>query len=146
MGADIHWVIEKKFEKGWAPVLTDYSPFIPYQIRNSVHIFHTGSRNYAFFAALAGVRGSGPKPNGLPDDISDAGEIVATQWETDGHSHGWLPLRQFIEAYIKTDNSMTVIATEQALNGKDPVIEFFEDTWVDKEDIDSHRVIFWFDN
>jgi hypothetical protein len=146
MGCDIHWVIEKKFDAGWAPVLTSSQTFIPYDTADKLPIFFTRYRNYGFFAELAGVRGPGPRPNGLPEDISDAGIIIATDWGMDAHSHGHLSMREFIEKFIKVSNGSLTEATAQALEGKDPVLEFFKDNWIDKEDIDNHRVIFWFDN
>lgn len=147
MGCDIHWLIEKKFDKGWAPVLTSTQTFIPYDTADKLPIFFTRYRNYDFFAEIAGVRGPGPEPNGLPGDVSDASIIIATDWGSDAHSHGHLPLRAFIEKYLKSSGKETLAtATAQALEGKDPIIGFFKDNWIDREDIDAHRVIFWFDN
>ena len=67
MGCDIHGVLEVKWNDKWIG-LHNY----PYS-ENANH--YTMYRDYAFFAALAGVRGPGPEANGLPKLISDLTEF-----------------------------------------------------------------------
>lgn len=52
-------------------------------------------RNYALFAALAGVRGKGPAPRDLPDDVSVVVKKASDMWGCDGHSHSWISLKEF---------------------------------------------------
>jgi len=52
-------------------------------------------RNYSLFAALAGVRGAGPSPRGLPDDVSNIVKDASDTWDCDGHSHSWITVDEF---------------------------------------------------
>ena len=54
------------------------------------------SRNYQLFAALAGVRGRGPRTDlGLPNDVSEMVARAADYMGSDGHSHSYMSLDEF---------------------------------------------------
>jgi len=103
------------------------------------------SRNYPFFALLAGVRGEGPEPVGLPPDPSQLTEMCVTQLGADGHSHSWLPYREFCERYtLTTAEIFTNGGNMEALSG----IDDFEDQFGpdERDGYAGLRVVFWFDN
>jgi hypothetical protein len=60
------------------------------------------SRNYELFAKLAGVRGDGPEPKGVPDDASDLSVFAVSTYGEDGHSHSWCDAKEFVAAYVET--------------------------------------------
>ena len=106
-----------------------------------------GRRDYEFFARLAGVRGDGPEPNGVPSDASALTQRCVMRWEGDGHSHGHMTLREFVKRKIITDVTIAD-AAKSKLQGGDPIAEFLGDC-IDDDDItldDNTRVIAWFDN
>lgn len=123
MGCDIHALVERKIDDKW--VMVDRLK------RESRY------RNYARFAALAGVRGNGPSPKGLPDDVSDSGMLHANEWGEDGHSHSYLPLKEAASIFLSTETCPTQYET------KCPCSAFFD---VEDCDADAHRLVFWFDN
>lgn len=117
------------------------------------------NRNYTLFAALAGVRGSGPKPNGLPEDLSDT---VQYQWDTiwqwDGHSCFHMSLTKFIDVFKATTFDIRLIA-DLSLRPKDSLSKehkrlldtyenFIDWTFEDirEDDRNNCRLVCWFDN
>jgi len=76
-------------------------------------------RNYEFFAALAGVRGEGPEPRGIPDDLAPLTQAFFDSWEGDAHSHSWHYADEFMELFFRHCLSDERIAeeTEHRLNG-----------------------------
>ena len=129
MGCDIHTVIERKvtsprINARWVAVAIEHDA--------------SRSRNYDRFAALAGVRGDGPEPRGLPDDASDTALTLADDWGADGHSHSWLPLDEAAALYLATEFNPSEFVQ------KYPASEFFG---VERpDDTDEYRLVFWFDN
>ena len=113
-----------------------------------VHPFgRLGRRDYEFFARLAGVRGDGPEPNGVPPDASALTQRCVSRWEGDGHSHVHMTLREFVKRKIISDGSLAE-AAKSKLQGGDPIAEFLGNC-IDDDDItldDNTRVIAWFDN
>lgn len=94
------------------------------------------SRDYSFFAALAGVRGDGPVPRGVPNDASVWARKEINAWDSDGHNHSWHTAVEFIHKYCKA-------------NDIDPIkiVDVFRShTGFDLDDINDFRFIFWFDN
>ena len=144
MGCDIHFVVEKQIEGLWIGVYsTDHTPSLAPQYQERVEddflpkykrlpVFK--SRWYAFFSALAGVRGDGPEPKGLPSPRSLLTQLTVASWDSDGHSHSWETLENFSLIYVKV----------AGMDENEKTVEWLTDT--DKYDIDSYRVIFWFDN
>lgn len=56
------------------------------------------NRHYDAFGALAGVRRDGPKPKGLPANLSDLAKLTITD-NIDLHSHTWYTLAEAIEIF-----------------------------------------------
>lgn len=142
MGCDIHVVLEKRVtmpdgSEKW--VCTDtfrghHSAFKKDPFTLSNYSFPVAEiRNYARFAALAGVRGDGPDPRGLPDDASETTQYLADG--DDWHSHSWLPVSEAAEIYKQT--------SPESLGNFDAADYFFN---VYEDEIDQHRIVFWFDN
>src|ERR1043165_3039366 len=118
MGCDIHMVVEVKHGEKWVGLhafpylhaecyargkqLFDAQGAEVTVIEGMTHHI-VRSRNYEFFAALAGVRGDGPKAKGTPKDASDLARMEIEAWGEDGHSHSYCSLKKFIEAGIKTE-------------------------------------------
>lgn len=154
MGCDIHIVIERKYKDKWVGVRTDQS--VPTKHYNEdgwdYNSPAVGWRDYGFFARLAGVRGSGPNPEGVPDDASDLTRALVEQWDSDGHSYSHLPLEEFAQRWVAGDDEFLAARTKERLEGGDTLwartldkasIGAF-DGYAD--DINEFRVVFWFDN
>ena len=173
MGADIHFTIERRDPSdglGWVGVFYSGASHSPdrynksyllsdkgttlsaeEQIRRLEYGVHPlgrlGRRDYDFFARLAGVRGDGPEPNGVPPDASALTQRCVMRWEGDGHSHAHMTLREFVKRKIITDVTIAD-AAKSKLQGGDPIAEFLGNC-IDDDDItldDNTRVIAWFDN
>ena len=175
MGADIHFTIEHRNpsnDLGWVGVFysgASYSPDMynkrylylsntnvtlgsaehSRRLNDGVHpLGRLGRRDYDFFARLAGVRGDGPEPNGVPPDASTLTQRCVSRWGSDNHSHGHMTLREFVKRKIISDDSL-VEAAKSKLQGGDPIAEYLGDYLDDDSSItldDNTRVIFWFDN
>ena len=100
-------------------------------------------RNYARFAALAGVRGDGPAARGLPDDASDTARWL---FDAGGYdSPSWLPLDEATRIFAMTD--------ARGLFGSGDVPEFGthgggNDAYfgVNSGEGPEFRLVFWFDS
>ena len=166
MGADIHIYAEQKLSNGaWAmvkefrsqaytvfdvkPKHNDYDRLFP----------RISGRNYEFFAALAGVRGVGPDPRGMPTDVSPYVEEAADDWDNDGHSHSWYTASEFAPIFIRHCLNEEEIADvmRKRLDQLGPdvisrVIENYIGIRVPGEfedegpQLDKLRFVFWFDN
>ncbi len=164
MGCDIHFVVERKVDNQWIGVYsTDLSPHLASSEAFKLHIQRIEkqpetynsteyeaqapvmrSRNYRFFAALAGVRGDGPNPLGEPLDSSALTSLCLGDWGADGHSISHLPLGEFIEKWLMTTNSAMAVGlklTDQATLRK--LVGALAGNYVEME---HYRVVFWFDN
>ncbi len=146
MGCDIHLVLEKKHEGKWVAIDTFKSH---HRLRPTKDDIMDGwsspvarSRNYARFAKLAGVRGDGPEPLGIPNDASETTKYLVADRGSDGHSHSWLPMMA----------AATIFLATQPIDGlSDGVTKFPEDYFfnaspLDVDDAKNYRVVFWFDN
>lgn len=118
MGCDAHLVLEYRHERNkeyWRSYAVDVE----------------ADRNYALFAAMAGVRQRDPKiepvsePKGLPEPMSwNAKDFFGEEkgLGSDGHSHTWLTPTEYREAYTRAglphtewDKSYTVLLGLMAL-------------------------------
>lgn len=134
MGCDIHMVLERKVNGKWL----------------GLHDFPYGSgrwrardRNYERFNAIAGIRGDGPAtPKGLPVDTSDLGRYVVEGWDSDGHSHTWLTLREAVKIFLATQYWPPDADEKHAREW--PASYFFDIE--DEGDVDEYRLIIFFDN
>lgn len=136
MGCDIHLVVEKQVDGKWIAFNTmNFS----YSINGKLHVPAARERNYKRFAAIAGVRGDGPKPKGLPEDISDTTKHLVDHWGPDGHSHTWLSLQEAVNIFEATEKEETYW-----LDTGHPAGFYF---YVYEDgDPGEYRLIIWFDN
>lgn len=170
MGTDIHFVVESRDpndDLGWVGMYWSDASFsvAPYNFKltrnpsetdsdfyrrmdSCVHSFgRLRRRDYGFFGRLAGVREDGPAPNGVPNDASAMTSRCLNRWEGDAHSHGHMPLRDFIRLKIMGYGTLAE-AAKTKLAGRDPIEEFLTEHY-DGSDFtldENTRVIFWFDN
>lgn len=161
MGADIHMYAEKRLKSGeWATVNT-FAPVakqamgLPAENAYDWMFYEVEARNYRLFANLAGVRGFGPEPKGIPDDASPLFKEFAASWANDGHSHSYCSASQFIECYLDTlDSTDTLVKNYAAwvldVGANNAALRFL-DTYcairVSEDDkADNYRFVFFFDN
>lgn len=146
MGCDIHLVLEKRHGDKWVGVDTftghHRGKFYLKEGERDYSSPVTRQRNYERFALLAGVRGDGPPPRGVPSDASDTTGLLIQEWGTDGHSHSWLPLSEAVHVWSLTQSGMDKFSEDY------PAVYFFgvdtSDGSGDKNE--NYRVVFWFDN
>lgn len=143
MGCDIHMTVERKVGAKWICIDTmqghHTGRFEKEDARWDWASPVANNQNYRRFAALAGVRGEGPKPRGVPDDASETTVYLIANWGMDGHSHSWLSLTEAVPIFVAThwpDEKRPDLL-------KYPASYFFE---IECEDIDQFRIVFWFDN
>lgn len=159
MGCDIHMVVERHTPNGWVGVHN-----LPYIDEGAVSVrvysesdssapssffcsWYARQRNYELFALLAGVRGGGPEPKGMPSDASPLAQMEADSWGGDGHSHSYCSAVEFAQAYIKTLNEeekLTYI-TKKITEDEEPAAMLANQLFsIEKPEL--HRIVFWFDN
>jgi hypothetical protein len=143
MGCDIHLVLEQRSGDKWVGINTFAGHHRgAWLVKEGDFDWSSSvarSRNYRRFAALAGVRGDGPSPRGLPVDASDTTILLTAQWGRDGHSHSWLPLKEAAAIWKETGGILDKFADEH------PESYFFEASF-EPGTMDDFRVVFWFDN
>ncbi len=110
MGCDIHMYRERRVNGVWeTDTLKEANdPADPtyYDFESGMR---SGGRDYYLFAILSGVRSYGPmsiappaEDRGFPDDVTDINNDCKEQWDSDGHSHGYLDMAELsalIEKY-----------------------------------------------
>lgn len=156
MGCDIHIVVEQRWEDRWVGVATSQGfmtdSYLPGPTKGYPYAGPAvGQRNYAFFGRLAGVRASGPPPQGFPDDASDLSLMLAQQWGDDGHSHSWLPLWEFADRWCSGSDDFIAQRAKDRLGGKATSEHRLLDrasigTYDSEAGMENFRVVFWFDN
>ncbi len=139
MGCDIHLVLERKNGAKWVAVNTFNSHESAYGRGWSCPLAR--DRNYERFAALAGVRGTGPEPRGLPADISETARLLADDWGGAGHSHSWLPIKDATKVFLDTEHRAP---EPDSIAAKYPSSHYFGVD--DEESAGDYRLVFWFDN
>lgn len=102
MGCDIHIYTEVKRENKW--VHADYFRRNRYKNEQDKEEFTVceiyQGRNYRLFSVLANVRNYEKlnkyisEPKGLPDNCSTFVKTLSDEWDTDGHSHSFLTLKE----------------------------------------------------
>lgn len=139
MGCDIHLVLEFRDEAfGWTGIDTFASS------HGSSHDSPIArDRNYKLFAALCGVRGEGPEPRGIPNDASTTTRVLVKQWDSDGHSHSWLPLEQAAAEFNTRRYEGQKPADPESYRDKYPASFWFG---VSEDNLENYRLVFWFDN
>jgi hypothetical protein len=154
MGADIHFVVEQKHNDKWVGVFSstgNYDWIPTWDAREKASPFWKfTNRNYKFFGSLANVRREGPDPLGIPADVSDLADMHIAQWSGDGHSHSYLPLKDFVLRWLASDEVRLAETICDKMEGDNTAIfkalnldEKFEE---DVALLESSRVVFWFDN
>lgn len=149
MGCDIHLVLEQHVGEKWIAIDTFMSHHRLYakpdDIMDGFSSPTARSRNYKRFAKLAGVRGPGPQPKGMPGDASETAKFLVNDWDEDGHSHSWLPIAEAARIFLETEWHDPAKSLSEMIT-KYPVSHYFNvDTSGSKNDED-FRIIFWFDN
>ena len=169
MGADIHMFVEKRMPSGnWVcvrdlnEVLHSEGMSILFKDREFSKttfqaFWELRGRNYELFAALAGVRGDGPEPRDIPEDVSEYVEYEYEGWGSDSHSASWYSADEFVQIYnsigVEVDEEIPLnpyvttrmehgaeMATAQFLFNKASVHVPEDGT------VDDYRFVFWFDN
>lgn len=163
MGCDIHIVAEKRLRDGtWATCRTydsiDIAMLSPSSARRLSEeslpwlSMRLRNRNYDLFSALAGVRGNGPEPKGMPGDIAPLTREMAEDWGSDGHSHSWSSVGEMVAAFVEhaLDDDEKVNLTELRMNGGTSVREFagrYFGLDLDRQNgTEDYRFVYWFDN
>jgi hypothetical protein len=157
MGCDIHMVVEKRWPNGieedrwvglhacpWA-VLEVYDGA---EFRSGNACWLARSRNYRLFAALAGVRGEGPAPLGMPDDASDLAQMQAEAWAGDGHSHSWMMMSEALPLFMthQFDSARKRLEGQDLDTTRSDALMYFGISMDEVETLDDYRLVFWFDN
>ncbi len=162
MGADIHMYLEKKLRnKEWATVQT-FTPISKRALGLESDrgydwlFFVVEQRNYALFAKLAGVRGEGPKPLGVPEDASALFKEYARGWSADAHSHSWCTATDFVARFLDTldkdDPIVKAYAGWVLQAGHGNAVLTFLDNYCGirinegRDKADDYRFVFFFDN
>ena len=161
MGADIHIYAEKRLKSGeWATVQT-FTPVtkravgLPQEREYDWLFYNVEARNYALFGKLAGVRGVGRRPLGIPDDASPLFKEFAELWDSDGHSHSYCSAAQFIVDYLDTLDSTDAAVKNYAawvldVGANNAMLRFLDAYCairVSEDDkADDYRFVFFFDN
>jgi hypothetical protein len=148
MGCDIHVVLEKKFGGKWIGMreLSSMQIYLPVAEDNYAkrYVFcNASSRNYGLFARLAGVRGEGPEPKGMPEDASELARALYDN-NSDLHSHSWCTLEEYLEHLVAASSSPARVLLTDSPEMKDPYVFFFN--MYPPEDDEEYRVVFAFDN
>jgi hypothetical protein len=145
MGCDIHYCVEVKDKERnrWVGVFNSDEPLtaVLWEHRDKFAIWQFDQRHYDFFARLAGVRGDGPDPKGLPEDASD----LTLLHGCGDHSHSYCTFREFWTAKYADDEEKIAAAMRSKIeNGDDPIAKEFL-RW-GYYDLDEVRVCFGFDS
>jgi hypothetical protein len=155
MGADIHIYAEKKLKNGdWStfstfPTISLRAYGVPVEEGKSDTAWSAvGNRDYGFFAALAGVRGHGPEPLGIPDDVSPLVLEEYEGWGEDAHSASWSSAEEFLAIYLEHKFPEEAVQLVGGHTTKERLIyqHFGMDVWDEYSTIDHYRFVFWFDN
>ncbi len=136
MGCDIHFVIERKRKETikWLGVLsTTYSK----------RMGGAQTRDYDLFAELANVRGrteTGNYPKFIPHDISELALDEISIRGTDGHSHSYMKIDEFIACYQRSKGPEYKPRYEDC--------EYWDLFGIDTYELENFefRIVFWFDN
>jgi len=129
MGCDIEVVLEKKFEGKWVGCRT----FENLPIRYNDNIATVTTRNYRRFARLAGVRGDGPKPLGLPEDMSDLTRMLVSDIF---YCFSYMDLIDANDIFFQTESG--------PLSPASPGKYLRSMFGVYKDEVERYRIVFWF--
>jgi len=161
MGTDIHLYAEVKLKNEWycirnydehletsALTISTRAPLREGDL--SGVWWNLSGRNYRLFAALAGVRGEGPKPKGLPHDVSAVVRMYHDEWGSEIHSASWATAEEFFSAYL----AVAQVGTERMnkylqltlQQSRDIALQTFLLQQCSLPQGCEYRFVFWFDN
>lgn len=170
MGCDIHLVLERRAvvngEEKWVGVnaFEHISDMVRCgaAVERTYHGWNVRARNYDVFAMLANVRGHTAdehEPRGAPYDMSDLARACITDWDSDGHSHSWLTAREYVSRWCMAVHGTAEMVADRLTESDAPKLSeaaaklfglvFYDEGDEDRrgaDDVDKHRVVFWFDN
>ncbi len=158
MGCDIHMVLERLHGGEWIGINTfpymrgiahDLDATGEFRQVEGVIFWRQRDRNYELFAALAGVRGEGPAPRGLPDDISALAAMQTEEWGADGHSHTHYPLAEALPLFRRHAFQEVKRIMEGETNEQHRIwraLDYFGVAAEELAQLDDYRLIIWFDN
>jgi hypothetical protein len=139
-------ILEQRFNDKWVG-LHDY-PYINKAAIESDNgkppsrylFWKATNRNYELFAAIAGVRGAGPAPKGIPFDASDLSIMTIKAYGSDGHSHTWLSEEEAIRTWaplVLKDSDWVAPERRQKVGN-----------YLGMDDVghDQYRLVIFFDN
>jgi len=164
MGCDIHSHIEVREGGKWLEKTNCLPPdsFRPDTPRSEPFDW----RSYSIFAFLAWVRNYDhcepiSEPRGVPDDMSPWVKESYETWDSDGHNHSWLSLKELLDFdYDKTfwnrrvmkNNNWASLAEEwegKIISYRDNLMRWYFDELEAMEKLwkpEDVRIVFWFDN
>lgn len=165
MGCDIHPILERRWKDErtgktkWVGIKEYGYTYADVWIggkeiaKNYLVRDRAKERNYELFAKLAGVRGEGPDPRGMPDDISDMGRMLMDQWGGDGHSHSWCTAEEWCKAALESEHDQANMHLGDRDNDpriRDPYGYYLGIEIYDPEEAGpqagDYRIVFCFDN
>jgi len=152
MGCDIHMVVERKWGGVWCGVGAVVARTPPLEQLASSHEWYAWpaakNRNYELFSKLAGVRGPGPEPRGLPDDVSYLALAELEVWGEDAHSQSWGLLTEVLPIFKEELVGELVLARfkDRTLSDQAFAEAIFEVPIDHDEDLHNYRLVYWFDN
>lgn len=141
MGCDIHVHREVRCDGQWK-CLEDYYEDDGEVFLSARYI----DRNYMLFGLLAEVRSKVSlafTARGLPDDVSEQIQLESNEWDSDGHTHSWLDLRELHEKQTEL-----LLSSEQLTQECLTCLQKFlgELEWPKDVSPQNCRIVFWFDN
>jgi hypothetical protein len=143
VGCDIHIILETKNEAGKWVGEQHYNGIsaealgIDKEDRRYV-FWQILNRNYPLFAKLAGVRGDGPEPRGLPDDASELSRMVIDSWGLDAHSVSWGLLSEVGGLFLATINPKAMLEPDR----HEQIANLFNLSTT----LEDYRIVYFFDN
>jgi hypothetical protein len=146
VGCDIHIILEAKNDEGRWVGMYHYNGISAEALgidgsdkQGRYAYWKILNRDYDLFASLAGVRGNGPKPRGLPPDASELSRMTVDSWAGDGHSHSWGLLSEIGGKFLARVNPAAMIAEDRY----EQVAQLFN---LGRRSLDDYRIVFFFDN
>jgi len=129
MGTDIRGTVEKVVNGKWV------------MVNRLGNYFDVTFRDYKVFAALAGVRGDGPEPKGLPKDISDSTKLYVDECGDGIYNESWYMVEEAAKILMNVDSHNI-----ERCKGNIFSLIFKLFAIDDESNLNLYRFVFWFDN
>jgi hypothetical protein len=151
MGCDIHTFLEYRVDGGaWQshPDIKVDEEQDGDNTYRSVWMSTGIHRDYQLFAALAGVRGEGPEPSGIPTNLSPLVKEAIDNWDCDGHSHSYMSLEEFYTVLKQQEYDIKKLPIYKSCRKITRDLGKLDQILLDatKPSLVEHRVVFFFDN